>query len=168
MKQAELAQYRAMLQAQAAEPARRGLFGARPKPALAPAVVLASVGAGGGAVGGPPPRRGGSLFGRRPPEPTTALAVVEPLVLDMPVGAVGRLRLSAPAGSHHLSETPYHADDLADAATPAGPTPGVIAGWSNAKPLSAQVRLLRRLEAVVEAERQGLDARLAVAEVNRA
>ena len=179
MKQAEVAHYRAILQAQAAEPARRGLFGARPNPQAGSAVTLARVGgamvpavsAAAGwtprlAPSGPPPRRGHSLFGRRPVEPEAEL-VAEPLVLDQPVEPAARLRLRA-VQDHHHSETPYHAEDLADPPSPAGPTPGIIAGWSNAKPPGAQVRLLRRLGAVVEAERQGLEARLASAGIEPA
>jgi hypothetical protein len=42
-----------------------------------------------------------------------------------------------------------------------GPAPGVIAGWSRTRPPNAQRRLLSRLGAVLQAERQGLDARRA-------
>lgn len=148
MKQAELAHYRAMLLAQAAEP-RRGLFAARAKMAF---VAVADHRRAVPTPLGPPLRRAESLFGRRPPEAAAPPAL--PRVID--------------AATWRLAETPYHAEDLADPPSPNGPAPGVIAGWSSLKPPGAQVRLLRRLGAVIEAERQGLAARLAAAEVGAA
>ena len=166
MKQAELQHYRAMLQAQAVEaPPKRRLFG-QPSAALI-------VGEAGPAAPPPPrqslaPRRV-SLFGRRRPAPPEALT--EPLLLDIPAAAsapVGqRLRLHTPVAAGHFAETPFHAEDLADP-IPGGPAPGVIAGWSAAKPPSAQLRLLRRLCAVVDAEHGGLRARLAAAGIEAA
>ena len=154
MKQAELARYRAMLQSQAVEAPRRSVFPARPQmtvvavPGRPPALSTPV---------GPPPRRVESLFGRRAPEAVTQPP--EAMVLESPVAEAAPLVRRGPL-SAELAETPYHAEDLADPPPVSGPSPGIIAGWSSAKPPSAQVRLLRRLAAVVEAERQGLASRL--------
>ena len=67
---------------------------------------------------------------------------------------------AAPAG-------PCTPDDLDDprvevvATRSQGPAPGIIAGWSRTRPPGAQRRLLGRLEAVLLAEREGLEARRA-------
>ena len=175
MKQAELAHYRELLRAQAVEPPRRGIFAPRlgHGSRIAVAVSTAPRSEGISSLAGPPPSRPGSLFGRKPPEPQTPSAILmdkltETLVLDRPVLPSVRLRREEAPDHALVSETPYHAEDLADPPTPVGPAPGIIAGWSKEKPPSAQVRLLRRLAAVIEAERQGLGARLAAAGVEAA
>ncbi|CAN5326598.1 hypothetical protein BH09PSE2_BH09PSE2_26250 [soil metagenome] len=157
MKQAELAHYRALLLAQASEPERRGLFGGRSRAIPAPRLVVA-----GDTHAPPPPRPGASRFGRRPVEVDVVAETPLLLTTPAPEPPVMRLRLSP---DRHLAETPFHAEDLADPHPPAGPRPGVIAGWSTVKPPSAQTRLLRRVGCVIEAERQGLNARLAEAGV---
>lgn len=173
MKQAELQHYRAILQQQMDEaPAKRRLFAAPSGPAI---VRLESAPAPRAA--GPIPPARASLFGRRRRDPAGSVCAQddgvagEPLLLDMgavaPATPTPRLRLHTPVAAGHFSETPFHAEDLADPA-PNGPAPGFIAGWSTAKPPSAQLRLLRRLCAVVEAERVGLGARLAAAGVEAA
>ncbi len=159
MKQAELAHFRSMLQAQALEPERKGLFGSR---SVAPAVTGLSKRDDTHAP--PPPRPGASRFGRRPteaePPPSPAPLLLDRLAPTLATEAHLPLR-----AERHLAETPFHEEDLLDLPVPAGPRPGVIAGWSAEKPQSAQKRLLRRVGCVIEAERQGLNARLAVAGV---
>ena len=167
MKQAELQHYRAMLQAQAAEaPPRRRLFG---EPSGSAVVRLTDVPHLAPTRPSLAPRRV-SLFGRRHPSPDTDTGG-EPLLLETPVAgplaSPQRLRLHTPVAAGHFAETPFHAEDLADP-PPSGPMPGVIAGWSAVKPPSAQIRLLRRLCAVVEAEREGLSARLEAAGIEAA
>ena len=169
MKQAELQQYRVMLQAQMAEtPPKRRFFGDMSGPVM---VRLDEVNAPVPLRAAGVPRRV-SLFGRRRPTPQ-AEPVAEPLLLDRPAAqsdvSLPKLRLRCIEGDGHFAQTPFMDDDLADAAirTP-GPAPGIIAGWSAAKPPNAQTRLLRRLCAVVEAERVGLSARLAAAGIEAA
>ena len=159
MKQAEVQHYRAMLQAQAVEPERRGLFGGPRRAIAAPHFVAPR-----DTHAPPPPRPGASRFGRRPAEAAVA-AVETPLLLDQPAPPLPIRQRPRPAPEHHLAETPFHEEDLADPPQPSGPRPGVIAGWSTAKPPSAQRRLLQRVSCVIEAERHGLNARLAEAGV---
>lgn len=180
MTAAELASFRALLQAQSPGPplADRGLFArmrARltvvendaptprepPQPArLAPRLEVVATAApvpSDGPLADPPPAQP-PAFGRRggwaPPTWASSPEPAEP---------VPSRRAAA---SIEACSTPDELDDLRNEAAPPsprvdGPTPGVIAGWSRARPQSAQRRLLGRLEAVLLAEREGLGARRA-------
>ena len=168
MTAAELASFRALLRDQAAAPSRpdRSLFermrsrltvveGGAPARSDAPARgALAARAAAGVAwsaaddvLADPPPSEP-PLFGRRSHDAPDALEAT---------------RWSSAASRFEPPSTP---DELDDRPPPPsvrrdGPAPGVIAGWSRARPPSAHQRLLGRLEAVLLAEREGLDARRA-------
>ena len=176
MTAAELASFRALLQAQAAaQPSPdRGLFArmrsrltvvegaAAPRAGLVqagpwPRLELVAAVPADERPADPPPSRP-PAFGRRdgPPSPPRP-----------PNGEPAVSQLRGPALADFFA-TPDELDDpRAEPPPPAStpkadrPTPGVIAGWSRARPPSAQRRLLGRLEAVLQAEREGLDARRA-------
>ena len=156
MKQAELQHYRAMLQAQAVEPTpRRGLFAAHAAPRMTPPTDSAFRLSAASIIRRP----SAILFGRRRLD---AAQPDEPLLLDAPLpgpaSSAGPVR--KPLTAAHFADTPFHPEDLADPPSALSLAPGVIAGWSAAKPASAETRLLRRLAAVLQAEQQGLAARL--------
>ncbi len=184
MTASELASFRALLQAQTAPPPRPdgGLFArmrarltvvergdAPPPTPLAratgphPHLTLVEAGSEEDRAADPPPSTP-PAFGRRdggPPPPELPVASPRPVRpdLDAPV----RLRAAAPPAE--LLSTPDELDDpRPEPSAPArikAPAPGVIAGWSRARPATAQRRLLGRLEAVLLAEHEGLEARRA-------
>ncbi len=181
MTAAELASFRALLQAQAPVPplADRGLFArmrarltviendvpvAREAPTgvcRAPTLEVISATDPAQApvdsrLADPPPAQP-PAFGRRdggaPQLPPPALEAIAPP--------------KRPARTFEVDSTPDELDDLRAEAVSLrashaeGSATGVIAGWSRARPISAQRRLLGRLEAVLLAEHEGLNARRA-------
>lgn len=182
MTAAELASFRTLLQAQALPPPRpdRGLFarmrarltlveraepsGDAPRrtlpPPPPPRLAASSWDETDVRVADPPPSTP-PVFGRRETGPEAA---AEPARAPAQAPELETVRLRPRPGSHVEEEhaTPdelpaQRRPSVSAAATP----PGTIAGWSRARPPSAQRRILRRLEAVFVAELQGLDARIA-------
>lgn len=180
----ELASFRALLQAQAPPPPRpdRGLFARmrarltvverteppaghtpRARPAGPPRLeAVIWDGTAHPAPADPPPSHP-PAFGRREigPEPQAA-PVPAPLTPGPAFAAVRLRRRREPAEAFSTPEEPPPTTFASEAPLRSeGPAPGRIAGWSTRRPPSAQRRILQRLEAVIGAERQGLDARIA-------
>lgn len=186
MDASEIASYRALLQAQAAQPGPpRGWFGrgrrradailltpvpTTPAPApltmaeplAAEPLTLETVLAEAAAPPVPPPPARPPQFGRREEPraaPIDAVADGEQRLGELRRRAV---MLFAPAAAwdeaHSTPDMPVDRPERTSAASP-----GVIAGWSRVRPPSAQRRILARLEAVFLVEREGLDARRAAA-----
>lgn len=178
----DLAQFRALLRAQAAPAPRaglasrlRGLVAGRSEQTgalgLRPMVVSLDDGPV-VALTVSPALIDEARFGRRAEEaadirlaqqaaegaPMLLTAAIEPA----PSSARVLLRLRA----DETMQTPCSPDDPRDsswidlASRQPAPSPGSIAGWSVQKPPSAQSRLLSRLIVVCDIERQGLEARL--------